>query len=233
MEHGLWMAGAVTLGFAVLARLLRGVTTWGAVAGGVVSFVLYAGAGPGAFITLVSVFVLTWGATQLGYARKQRLGIAERRSGRKASQVLANLAVSTLCAGLYLYMGRRSFLVGVVAALAEAAADTVSSEIGQARGTVARLITTWEEIPAGTDGGMSWQGTCAGIIAALIVGWVCRGVGLLPWRLSMIAAGAGVVGMFGDSYLGALLERRHWLNNDLVNLISTAIAAGAGIRAGL
>jgi uncharacterized membrane protein len=35
--------------------------------------------------------------------------------------------------------------------------------------------------------------------------------------------------MFADSFLGAVFERRHKLNNDLVNLLSTAIAAGIGI----
>src|SRR5882724_1796499 len=127
--HRLWIAAAVTLAFAALARWLRGVTTSGAVAGGMVSFALYTCAGPGAFAALVSVFVLTWGATRWGYARKQRLGVAERRSGRNASQVLANLAVSAVCAGIYFYAQRSIFLVAVAAALAEAAADTVSSEI--------------------------------------------------------------------------------------------------------
>ena len=32
--------------------------------------------------------------------------------------------------------------------------------------------------------------------------------------------------MLADSYLGASLERRKVLNNDSVNLLSTAVAAG-------
>ena len=232
MEHRLWIAAAVTLAFAGAARLLRGVTSSGAVAGAVVCFVLYSAAGFGAFTVLVSVFVLTWGATRLGYQRKQRLGIAERRSGRKASQVLANLAVSGVCAGLYFYTHRTTFLVGVVAALAEAAADTVSSEIGQARGRVAHLITTWEEVPAGTDGGISWEGTIAGITAAAIVGGVGATVHLLRSREAVIAACAGVGGMLADSVLGAIFERRQSLNNDLVNLFSTAIAGGVALLLG-
>jgi uncharacterized membrane protein len=32
--------------------------------------------------------------------------------------------------------------------------------------------------------------------------------------------------MIVDSFLGALLEQRGYLNNDLVNLLSTAAAAG-------
>ena len=131
MAYPFWTAAAVTLAFAVLARLLRGVTASGAVAGGVVCFALYAFAGPAAFAALVSVFVLTWSATRLGYSSKSRLGVAERREGRKASQVLANLAVAGLCAMVFAVNHRIAFLMGVVAALSEAAADTVSSEIGQ------------------------------------------------------------------------------------------------------
>jgi uncharacterized protein (TIGR00297 family) len=227
--HRLWIAAAVTLAFAALARILRGVTTSGAIAGGVVSFALYACAGPGAFAVLVSVFALTWVATRWGYPRKQRLGIAERRSGRDASQVLANLAVSAICAGAYFYGNRSSFLVATAAALAEAAADTVSSEIGQASGRSNYLITSWEPVATGTDGGISLAGTVAGVISAFLVGLVCCGVGLLSWKLSLLVGTAGVIGMLADSYLGAVFERQHRLNNDLVNLFSTSIAAGIAL----
>ncbi len=37
---------------------------------------------------------------------------------------------------------------------------------------------------------------------------------------------AGVFGLFFDSLLGATLERRGWINNDAVNFLSTASAAG-------
>ena len=48
-----------------------------------------------------------------------------------------------------------AFLLAMAAALSEAAADTVSSELGQALGRTPRLITTWRPVPAGTDGGVS------------------------------------------------------------------------------
>ena len=85
---------------AVLARWLRGVTTAGALAGALCCFVLYAGGGSGAFAALITVFALAWITTRLGYQRKQKLGIAENRDGRKGSQVLANLGVATACAAI-------------------------------------------------------------------------------------------------------------------------------------
>jgi uncharacterized membrane protein len=126
--HSLTAAVLVTLAFAALARVLRGVSVSGALAGAAVCFLLYASAGPGAFVALVAVFAITWAATKLGYRRKQDLGTAERREGRAASQVLANLSVAAVCAILFaLAHGKAIFLLAMVAALCEATADTVSS----------------------------------------------------------------------------------------------------------
>jgi uncharacterized protein (TIGR00297 family) len=98
--------------------------------------------------------------------------------------------------------------------------------VGQARSEKARLITTWEEVAAGTDGGVSWSGTLAGIAAATVVSLVCVLTKLVPAGWLGISILAAVVGMIADSFLGALLERRKLLNNDAVNFLSTLIAAG-------
>jgi len=187
---------------------------------------LYAGAGLGAFLVLVSVFALTWLSTRFGYRRKEKLGTAERSDGRTALQVLANLAVAAGCAGLSVVTARKEmFLLAVSAALSEAAADTVSSEVGQARSAHARLIVTWEIVPAGTDGGVSWAGTLAGIIAAALVSLVSVMTGLMPLKWMGVSIAAAVAGMIADSFLGALLEQREVLNNDAVNFLGTLIAA--------
>ena len=175
----------LTVAFTLLARVVRGVTNSGAVAGAFSCFVLYVGGGPGAFAALITVFALAWITTRLGYARKQKLGTAERREGRKASQVLANLGVATACAAASIISHDRTiFLLAMAAALSEAAADTVSSEVGQAFGEKARLITTWRSVPAGTDGGVSLIGTA---------GWNrrCRNceLGLPSGRIAAPASG--------------------------------------------
>ena len=223
--HRLAGALAVTLVFAVVARVIRGVTTSGALAGALVSFLLYAAAGPGAFLVLVSVFVLTWITTRLGYPRKERRGTAEKRGGRTASQVLANLGVAAISAGLYGLWPRPVFLLMVSAALAEAAGDTVSSELGQLTRDTAVLITTWEDVPSGTDGGITVGGTLAGAFAAALISLVCALMELVPAAWFWISAAAAVVGMLADSVLGASLQRKGILNNDGVNFLSTAVAA--------
>jgi uncharacterized protein (TIGR00297 family) len=226
--HPLWFALTVTLAFAALARWVRGVTFSGAIAGAVVCFLLYAGAGFGAFVALVSVFALTWISTRFGYRRKQKLGTAQGLDGRTARQVLANLAVAASCAALSALTTEKAvFLLALSAALSEAAGDTVSSELGQARSAKARLITNWAEVAAGTDGGVSWPGTLAGITAAVTVSLVCVLTGLIPVKWCGISAVAALSGIIADSFLGALLEQRKLLNNDAVNFLGTLIAASA------
>ena len=123
------------------------------------------------------------------------------------------------------------WLVAMVAAMAEVATDTVASECGQAFSREARLITTFQRVPAGTDGGISIAGTVFGIGAGIgisLVGMVC---GLVSMRWLWVPVVAGVLGMLADSVLGAWLERRRWLNNEQVNLTGTMIAAAIVVGA--
>ncbi len=235
----LWPALLVSVAFALLARSLRAVSVSGAQAGALVSFLLYAFAGPGAFAALAAVFVLTWVSTRLGYARKLRFGKAESATGRSAAQVLANLSVAAICAaamgilaGGHVYsheVADRLLVAAMAAALAEAAADTVSSECGVAWSDDVRLITTGSVVPPGTDGGVSLAGTLAGVVAALAVTGICAAVRLVAIAAIPSVTAAAVLGMGFDSLLGATLERRRLLGNNGVNFASTAFAALAAV----
>jgi len=220
------IAAAVTLGFAVLARALRGVNRSGAPAGGLACFLLFAGAGPTAFATLAALFSMTWVSTRLGYRRKLALGLAERREGRNAWQVLANLAVAALGSIVFSATGNRVWLVAALAALAEAATDTVASEIGQYREPAARMITTWERVPAGTDGGITIPGSLAGLVAGLVIALIGATGGMVPPSRFWIPAAAGFAGMLIDSLLGATIQRQRWISNQAVNLFATMAAGG-------
>ncbi len=219
------IAAAVTLGFAALARALRGVNRSGAVGGGVSCFLLFAGAGPAAFAALAALFVMTWLSTHLGHGRKLALGIAERREGRNAWQVLANLAVATFCAATFSATGNRAWLIAALAALSEAATDTVASEIGQSLGPEPRLITTWQRVATGTDGGTTIVGSFAGLVAGIVVTGVGAAGGMIPWSKVWIPVAAGFTGMLIDGLLGATLQRRGRISNQGVNFVSTIAAA--------
>jgi uncharacterized protein (TIGR00297 family) len=215
----------VTLAFAAFGWAVRGVTRSGAIAGGIVCFVLLAGVSWVGFAGLCTVFVLTWAATRFGYARKQSLGTAEARSGRTAAQVIANLGVAAICALALVLMKDVRFFLALGAALAEAAADTVSSEIGQAIGSTPRLVTRWTRVPPGTDGAVTVAGTAAGFGAAVVIGAILALAAGLGWTAFVVCLCAGIAGTFADSLLGATLERRSLIGNNTVNFLSTLVAA--------
>lgn len=213
---------AATLAFALAAFGLRAVTGPGAVAGAGVALTLWISCGAGAFASLAAVFAITFAGTRFRRERKQRLGVAESRRGRSAAQVLANLGA----AGVFSVLGSYfpSFRYAAMAALAEAAADTACSEIGEAASDRAYLITSFRRVPAGTDGAISAIGTLAGLIAAVVVSAVAAGTGVIRWSGIGYVVAAGVIGTFADSVLGDLLERRGVIGNETVNFLSSAIA---------
>src|SRR5271154_3276933 len=235
MPGWFWGSCGFSAGFGLLVWRLRSATGPAAAMGSVICLNILLGqwGGPGvptagwrdtALPALLALFVLTFAATRFGRSRKEAMGTAEARSGRRAVQVVANLGVAGLCAG----SGSTVLMAACVAALAEATADTVSSEMGQVfaggRWGRALLITTGRPGKAGTDGGVSVAGTLFGMAGALVTvlssPFAHAGVPLL---LTVVAAGCA--GLLFDSVLGATVERRGWLGNDLVNFTSTVFAA--------
>jgi uncharacterized protein (TIGR00297 family) len=228
-------AALIALLFAVMARLMGSVTDGGALAGIIVAFLLIVAVGFAGFVPLLTLFALTVFATRWGRRRKERLGLAERSGGRTASQVAANLAVAALCALPVVWFPEFSelLLTAAMAALAEAAADTVSSEIGQASASSAYLIVGMRSVPIGTNGAISMTGTLSGIIAACVLAWVSAGFAVVAWSSVPVIALAGSAGMIFDSLLGATLENSGLVGNDVVNFVSTAFAADLALVTGL
>jgi uncharacterized protein (TIGR00297 family) len=240
----------ISLGFAFMVRALQAATPGGAVCGGMICFlitlwtrsltepILRTGLTP-----LILLFVLTFFSTRAGRKKKARTGLAEGRRGRSAAQVIANLSVAAVSvspqavnqvqrwmayccvSGLLDAWAFQVVKVMCVAALVEATADTVSSEIGQAFGGHPMLITGLRRVEPGTDGGMTSLGSCAGVVAGALVaiagGWAIH----LSLQAVLTTLGAGICGLFFDSLLGATVERRGWIGNDLVNFTSTLFAA--------
>jgi uncharacterized protein (TIGR00297 family) len=228
-------AGLIALLFAILARVMGSVTDGGAILGMVVAFVLMITAGFSGFLPLLTLFLLTVTASRWRRRRKERLGLAERSGGRTGSQVLANLGVCGCCALPVLWFPEFSdlLLAAAMAALAEAAADTVSSEFGQGSSREAYLIVGFRSVPIGTNGAVSVPGTVAGIVAACVVAWVAAAAGVVDWSWVAVISIAGLAGMIVDSLLGATWENAGRMGNDAVNFVSTAFAADLALLTGL
>jgi uncharacterized membrane protein len=250
----------ISVGFAGIVWLARAATRVAAFTGGILTAVLalfpdtsgdkqwfYSGVP-----ALVVLFLLTFAATRFGRRMKENLGVAENRSGRSAAQVVANLGMAGVSAALALAIslardrtlstvslreGGRLFSpnilcsVMVTAALAEATADTLSSEFGAVLGGEPVLVTTWRHVAPGTDGAVSAAGTIAGVLGALVVLLVAVLTLRLSLRAALAAAVGAFAGLFFDSLLGATAERHGLLNNDAVNFLSTAAAVGIALAA--
>ena len=168
--------------------------------------------------------------TKLGFARKQDLGSAEARGGRRGPENVWGSAFTGLVLALLIAarVGPTPWLlIGFAASFAAKLADTFGSEIGKRWGRTTLLITSLRPVPPGTDGAVSLEGTAASALGSLLMTLVMVALGLLD---SVEAAGVVVVGFIAtllESLLGAVGQGRWtWLSNELVNGLQTAWAAG-------
>jgi uncharacterized protein (TIGR00297 family) len=137
--------------------------------------------------------------------------------------------------------------------MATVTADTWATELGVLSARLPRLITTWRRVEPGTSGGVTAAGLVASSAGALTIGLALLAAELAergvwrPWApVSALLGGLG--GSLADSLLGATAqaiyraaggetERRvapdgtpnlrlrglSWMNNDLVNFLSSLV----------
>ena len=179
-------------------------------------------------------------ATRYKFALKEAMGVQEGAKGeRHASNVLANGVAPMAVAVVSLFnlgiLPRAVSGVVFLSALAVAGADTIASEIGVLSKN-AYLITTFEKVTPGTDGGVSWLGQlCAfgaalytALVGYLVLALLARTYGFPPTMteqpvLLLIPAFVGFVGCQIDSVVGATLERKGYIGKTTTNLIATSL----------
>jgi uncharacterized protein (TIGR00297 family) len=178
------------------------------------------------WLLLILLFlILSLIATKKNKEYKKQLRRYEGK--RTAKNVISNGLIAFIMAAFGGYYV--PFVGGFIGSVATATADTLASEIGILQ--VPRLITTMKKVTPGTDGAISILGTAIGIIGAGIIGFASFILGILPNPLLaiQIAVISGTIGCFMDSILGAVLERRNYINNEHVNLLATFTGAIIGI----
>ena len=216
---------------ALIASSLRLVTLSGAGIGFILGAAVYMGYGFKSFLLLLAFFAMGSAATKLGYAAKAARGVAERRRGARgwqeaAANVLAAAFFSILVITTH---HERAFLLATIAACAEAAGDTVASEIGQWLSSQAYLVTTFAAVPAGENGGVSLAGSIAGVLASASIAALGWGLGLSTFGSAAVVLLAALGGNYFDSLLGATLESRGLLTNGTVNFASTCLGGGLAL----
>lgn len=226
---------AVNLVLTGAALAIGGVDRSGAWVGALLGTALWTCLDWRGFALLFAFFALGTAATKVGYAQKAAERLAQEKGGRRgAHNALAKTSVPILCALFAATSDERQlFALAAAAAFATAAADTVSSEIGQVYGRRTFLLTTLRPVPRGTQGAVSLEGTFAGLAAASAVAGVAWASGLLapsgapsgaPWGAAVIVV-AAMAATTLESLLGATLEQRGLLDNEAVNFLNTLLGA--------
>jgi uncharacterized protein (TIGR00297 family) len=235
LPRRLFLALAVNAIFAAIAFSFKAASRSGTGLGFVLGVLVYLGWGWKSFLVLFAFFVLASAATRLGYARKAARGVAELRGGARSwREALANVGPGAFFAILVIITHLQgAFLVAFVAAFAETAGDTVSSEIGKWLSPRAYLISTWRPVTAGENGGLSVAGTVAGFAASALVAGLAFALGLATFRGALLALVAAVAGNLFDSLLGATLEQRGLITNCAVNFAGTSFAGALALAVAL
>ncbi|KQM10475.1 hypothetical protein AOA81_02915 [Methanomassiliicoccales archaeon RumEn M2] len=174
--------------------------------------------------------VIGFMVTKLNLSEKKMKGLQEGRSGERTGKNVLGVALpGCMFALINLYSGDKYYFilsVGFIATIAVAAADTVASELGTKDKNV-WMITTFERVLPGTDGGISLLGTLLSLMGsavAVLLGWTVI-FGLSFDALMIIPLLAGFIGCLLDSLLGATLETEGRITKYFNNM-STGLMGG-------
>jgi uncharacterized protein (TIGR00297 family) len=232
---------------AALAWRLRLLTLDGAVAAAMIGTAAVL-AGVAWVILLLLFFVASNLLSRWRRAERERrtADFIQKGTQRDAWQVIANGGVFGLAALAAALSGTAAWAAVGAGAIAAAAADTWSTEVGTLSGQPPRLLLAGRRVPAGTSGGMTVIGTAAGLCGALLAAVVATSMDFGGRTIAIAAGGLG--GSLMDSLLGAAVQERRWcdacaspteqrvhrcgartrhhggiarLDNDMVNLLST------------
>jgi uncharacterized protein (TIGR00297 family) len=235
LGHRIELALSLNLVLAALALTLKLVNRSGAVTGFLLGIAVYLGWGYKSFLLMFAFFAIGSVATRLGYARKAARAVAERRGGARSwREALANSLAGAFFSLLVITTHHEgAFLLALIAAFAEATGDTVSSEIGQWISGRAYLITTFQPVLAGENGGVSLAGSIAGGLASALIVALAFAMGLCGKGGATIALTAAVAGNLLDSVLGATIERQGRVTNGIVNFAGTSFAGALALAVAL
>lgn len=271
----IFMGLAAGVGIAYLAYRARSLDESGALAAGILGSVVFGLGGVGWAVVLLTFFLSASALSKVFKPEKSAVARDFAKGSRRdAGQVTANGGAGGLLALMFFLLVQFSpenkwlspLWVGFCASFAAANADTWATELGVLNPRRPVLISSFKRVPQGTSGGVSLVGTLAAMAGSVLVGFMAvlsiragwGPVGKLPlWEQFLVITGAGILGGFVDSYLGATVQavytcpacetetERHpihacgratvlkrglpWLNNDWVNAACTVSAGLMGV----
>ncbi|QNR86192.1 DUF92 domain-containing protein [Pedobacter riviphilus] len=211
------------IAYSILAKKL---TVLAALTGGILACLIYIAAGYAGVAMMSMFFILGSAATSWKKHKKQAFTTREEtNNGRNVLQVLANAGAAGIASVVILFYPQFAYVMfpAMAAAFASATADTLSSELGMVYGRRFFNIISFRPDYCGLDGVISLEGTLIGIGGSCIIAVIyALGYG---WDFNFyFIVIAGTVGNLTDSILGAILERKGIIGNDMVNFLNTLTA---------
>jgi len=231
------ISGILSLALSVIAYKLRMLTFTGALASLLVGYTVGVFSSIEWLILLIAFTLIGLAVTKMDINEKNKHGLQEGNFGERTHKNVLGVGVPA-CIFAFLYgllhnlYGTHydlAMTVAFITTLTVAASDTVASEIG-IRDKKVWLITTFERVKRGTNGGVSVLGTVASVVASAftgVIGWLLIFRGIDAYVLIPIAM--GVVGNVLDSVLGATIEKNGKVSKYVNNSLSAIIAAVLGI----
>lgn len=234
----------------VLVKEKKALTSVGLAVAMVLDLIISITLGNFGFTLLLSFLALSIVIDKIKKLKKKSDTITKKGDCRDEIQVIANGLIPMVMALLYSSTGNHAFIVGYIAALAEAFGDTAGSGFGVfSRGTFD--VFKMKKCECGISGGMSVVGTLSSLVGAILFSLIALAFGVADIFIVIIAAGAAFLGTVFDSFLGSvfqikyrcktcgmLVEREEhcgkrtvresgfsFFDNDVVNLFSGAFAA--------
>ncbi len=166
----------------------------------------------------------------------------KEKNGRNALQVFCNGIVGITCLVLFNFSNQQWYLFAALVSFCVSMSDSVSSELGTFFKGITVDILSFKKTPVGISGGISWQGTVAGLCGAFLLTAAAFYTYYFPAIIFWQIAICGFAGMLIDSILGSLLQVKYtnstgrlieeneagavktkgfsWCNNNMVNLLS-------------
>lgn len=251
-EHIQFIAGMFLGGMAVfLSYRARFLTSSGSAAAFILACIIFGFGGWKWTVPILTFFIFSSILSKMG--RSEPETIFEKGSRRDYAQVLANGSIAGVLMVAYILFPAAIFYIAYLGALAAATSDTWSTEIGMRARQQPRLISNFQQVPAGTSGGITPAGIVGGVAGAFILA-VSGSIFLNSanlWLLLIVTL-TGITGSLLDSLMGATVQiqfkcsicgkitekRQHcgnsltetvsginWMNNDMVNFFNTLAGA--------
>jgi len=216
--NGFLLGGLFAFLLSILSLKLKFLDNSGATATFLLGTTIFGIGGLEWTVPLLTFYILSSVLSKLGTKKKARFDLVfEKGSQRDAGQVFANGGIAWLIMIAYSLSGDPGFYFAYLGTLAAVQSDTWATEIGTMwSNPKARLITTMQEVPVGTSGGVSIPGTLGAFTGALLIcasaiimqiEWLYQ-FGIL--QSFLLIGFSGLLASLVDSFFGATIQAQYY-----------------------